>query len=58
MTNDAADRAGQAPGQPTLDAWSWVARARAAARRSVEPADPAGEESPDESGKGAEAAPG
>jgi hypothetical protein len=26
---------------PTLDAWSWIARARAAAQRAVQPAEPA-----------------
>jgi hypothetical protein len=25
---------------PTLDAWSWIARARAAAQRAVQPAEP------------------
>lgn len=25
---------------PTLDAWSWIARARAAAQRAVQPTEP------------------
>ena len=25
---------------PSLDAWSWIARARAAAQRAVQPAEP------------------
>ncbi|MFU8821516.1 MAG: hypothetical protein ACNA8G_08150 [Gammaproteobacteria bacterium] len=33
--NDAQDGAGQA-----LDSWAWIRRARAAARRAVEPAMP------------------
>lgn len=58
MTEEAAARAGEAQGPSTLDAWSWIARARAAARRAVEPAGPAPEGDAHESDDGAEAQPG
>ena len=42
MSQDAAGDAGDRPcSGPTLDAWSWIARARAAAQRAVQPSEPA-----------------
>jgi hypothetical protein len=42
MSVEAAGDAGDRPcSAPTLDAWSWIARARAAAQRAVQPAEPA-----------------
>lgn len=58
MTEGAVGHAEQADGPSTLDAWSWIARARAAARRAVEPAGPAPEGDAHESDEGAEGRPG
>lgn len=58
MTEEAVERAGEACGPSTLDAWSWVARARAAAKRAVEPAGPAPEGDAHESDNSAEVRPG
>ena len=41
MSVEAAGDAGDRPcTAPILDAWSWIARARAAAQRAVQPAEP------------------
>ena len=41
MSEEAAGEAGDTScSAPTLDAWSWVARARAAAQRAVQPTEP------------------
>lgn len=58
MTEEAAERAGEARGPSTLDAWSWVTQARAAARRAVEPPGPAPEGDAHESDNSTEARPG
>lgn len=42
MSEEAAgDRGDPSCSAPTLDAWSWIARARAAAQRAVQPIEPA-----------------
>ena len=47
MIDDAHGEAVAAPcSVPTLDAWAWIARARAAAQRAVDPAHAAGEHEP------------
>jgi hypothetical protein len=49
MNAEAAGDAGDRPcSGPTLDAWSWIARARAAAQQAVQPAEPAAREPGDE----------
>lgn len=58
MTDKAVEHAEPACDPTTLDAWSWVARARAAARRAVEPAGLAPEGDAHEADEGAEARPG
>ncbi|NHA14071.1 hypothetical protein [Thioalkalivibrio sp. XN279] len=49
MNAEAAGDAGDYPcSGPTLDAWSWIARARAAAQRAVQSAEPTVREADDE----------
>jgi hypothetical protein len=45
MSDDSAaeQAAHEAGGVHTLDSWAWIARARAAARRAVDPSTPAAE---------------
>lgn len=50
MNAEAAGDAGDRPcSGSTLDAWSWIARARAAAQRAVQPVEPAAPGAGDES---------